>query len=156
DALNRLTQETDPNSFHTTTGYNGKDEVTSVADARSLTTSYVRDGFGDVIQQTSPDTGSTTFRYDARGRATKSVDARSIETDYTYDNAGRVLTKTFPASSAENVTYTYDSTTGGNVGIGRLTGMSDSSGSTSYAYNALGQRTSDRRVIQSNTYNTAY
>ena len=29
-----------------------------------------------------------------------------------YDNAGRILTKTYLAASAEDLDYTYDSTTG--------------------------------------------
>jgi RHS repeat-associated protein len=156
DSLNRLKQETDPNLYQTNTAYNGKDEVTSVTDARSNATSYVRNGFGDVIRQTSPDTGITDFWYDAAARVTKIVDARSIETDFTYDNAGRVLTKTFPASSGENVAYTYDSTTGGNKGVGRLTSVTDQSGSSAFTYNALGQVTRERRVIQSVTYDTDY
>ena len=156
DSLNRLTQNTDPDSYTTQAGYNGKDEVTSVTDARSLQTSYVRDGFGDVIQQTSPDTGTTTFWYDAGGRMIKKVDAQSIETDYTYDTLGRVLTKTFPASSGENVTYTYDSTAGGNDGIGHLTSISDASGSTSFTYSALGQVITDSRIIQGVAYTTNY
>jgi YD repeat-containing protein len=151
-----VAQETDPNSYNTNTAYNGKDETTSVTDARSLATNYVRDGFGDIIRATSPDTGITDFWYNAIGRMTKSVDARSVETDYTYDNHGRMLSKTFPAASSENVTYAYDSTTSGNNGIGRLTSISDACGSTSYTYNALGQATLERHVIQSITYDTAY
>ena len=110
----------------------------TVTDARSNTTSYVRDGFGDIIRQVSPDTGVTDFWYDANGKVIKKIDARSIETDLTYDNASRVLTKSFPAAPSENVTYTYDDTSGGNMGVGRLTGIADQSGSTAYAYNALG------------------
>lgn len=156
DALNRLYQETDPDSYQTTIAYNGKDEVTSVTDARSLVTSYVRDGFGDVIRQTSPDTGITDFWYDANGKITKQIDARSIETDFTNDVAGRVTAKTFPAASAENVAYTYDSTSGGNDGVGRLTSLTDQSGSTAFVYDALGHVSSDTRVIGSNSYGTAY
>ncbi len=156
DALNRLYQETDPNSYQTTIAYNAKDEVTGVTDARSLVTSYVRDGFGDAIQQTSPDTGTTVFWYDANGNVTKQVDARSIETDFTYDNASRILTKTFPAASSENVAYTYDSTSGGNDGIGRLTSLTDQSGSDALVYDALGRVSSDTRIIGSNSYGTSY
>ena len=127
-----------------------------MTDARSLETAYVHDGFGDAIQQTSPDTGTTVFWYDANGAVTKQVDARKIETDYTNDSAGRVLTKTFPTSSAENVTYTYDSTAGGNVGVGHLTSVADQSGSTSFVYDPLGHVASDTRVVGTNSYGTAY
>jgi RHS repeat-associated protein len=156
DALNRLYQETDPDSFTTTLAYNGKDDVTSVTDARSLVTSYVRDGFGDAIRTTSPDTGITDFWYDANGKVTKQVDARSVETDFTYDAAARVLTKTFPAASAENVAFTYDATAGGNKGVGRLTSLTDQSGSDALVYDAQGRATTDARVIGANSYATAY
>jgi RHS repeat-associated protein len=156
DALNRLYQETDPDSFQTTSAFDAQDNTTSVTDARSLVTTYVRDGFGDAIQQTSPDTGTTVFWFDANGAVTKQVDARKIETDYTNDNAGRVLTKTFPTSSAENVTYTYDSTAGGNDGVGHLTSVADQSGSTSFVYDPLGHVASDTRVVGTNSYATAY
>jgi YD repeat-containing protein len=76
--LNRLYQETDPNSFVTAIAYNGKDEVTGVTDARSNATTYVRDGFGDAIQVTSPDTGTTVNYFDLAGRITKSTDARRV------------------------------------------------------------------------------
>ena len=149
-------QETDPDSFTTGIAYNGKDEVTGVTDARSLSTSYVRDGFGDIIQQTSPDTGTTVFWFDAHGNVTKKVDARSVETDTTYDALDRVLTRTFPADTAENVTYTYDATSGGNDGVGRLTKVTDQSGSTSFVYNALGQIVTDSRAVGSNIYAATY
>ena len=67
-----------------------------------------------------------------------------------------MLTKTFPAASAEDVTYTYDSTSGGNLGIGHLTSVADQSGSTSFVYDALGHVITDTRVIGSNSYATAY
>lgn len=116
----------------------------------------MRDGFGDVIQRTSPDTGTDVFWYDANGNVIKRVDARGVETDFTYDAASRVLTKTFPAASAENVAFTYDSTAGGNEGIGRLTSLTDQSGSTAFVFDALGRIASDTRVVSGQSYATAY
>jgi RHS repeat-associated protein len=156
DALNRLYQETDPDLFHTTTAFDAQDNPVSVTDARSLTTTYIRNGFGDVIRQTSPDTGITDFWYDANDAVIKQVDARQVETDFTNDNAGRVLTRTYPAASAENITYTYDSTAGGNKGIGNLTSVSDQSGSAAFVYDALGRVSSDTRVIAGHSYATGY
>jgi RHS repeat-associated protein len=156
DALNRLYQETDPDSFLTATAFDAQDNPIGVTDARSLTTTYVRDGFGDVIRQVSPDTGITDFWYDANGAVIKQVDARSVETDFTNDNAGRALTRTFPAASSENITYTYDSTTGGNKGVGKLTSVADQSGSTAFVYDSLGHVASDTRVISGTSYATGY
>jgi RHS repeat-associated protein len=44
----------------------------------------------------------------------------------------------FPASSGEDVTFTYDDTTGGNFGVGRLTGFENAAGATSRVYNSVG------------------
>ncbi len=156
DALNRLYRETDPDSFQTTTAFDAQDNPVSVTDARSLVTTYVRNGFGEVIRQVSPDTGITDFWVDANGAVTKQVDARAVETDFSNDNAGRVLTQTYPASSAENVTYSYDSTASGNKGVGKLTGVADQSGSTALVYDALGRVSSDTRVISGTSYAVAY
>ena len=156
DALNRLYQETDPNSWQTTIAYNGKDEVAGITDGRSLATTYVRDGFGDIIQRTSPDSGTDVFWYDANGNVIKKVDARGVETDFTFDAASRVLTQSFPAASAENITFVYDATAGGNKGIGRLTSVTDQSGSTAFVYDALGRIASDTRVIAGKSYTSTY
>ena len=156
DALNRLYQETDPDSFLTTTAFNAQDNPVSATDARSLVTTYIRDGFGDVIRQSSPDTGNTDSWFDANGAVTKQIDARRVETDFTNDNAGRILTRTFPAASSENITLSYDSTASGNKGVGKLTSLTDQSGSTAFVYDSLGNVTSDTRVISGNSYATAY
>ncbi|MFL9889235.1 hypothetical protein PQR66_39900 [Paraburkholderia agricolaris] len=156
DALNRLYQETDPDSQLTTIAYNGKDEVTGITDARSLATTYVRDGFGNIIQQTSPDTGTDVFWYDANGNVVKKVDARGVETDFTYDAASRVLTQSFLTASAENITFVHDATAGGNKGIGRLTSVTDQSGSTAFAYDPLGRIVSDTRVVSGRSFATTY
>ena len=161
DAIERVMQETDPDSFLTNIVYDGNDRVTSVAGEQAIpsnfvTTSYVRDGFGDIIQTASTDTGTTVFWFDVHGNITKKVDARSIETDMTYDALNRILTKTFPADTAENQIYNYDSTAGGNDGVGRLTSVSDQSGATSFVYNALGQIVTDDRMIGTNTYPATY
>src|SRR5581483_10320949 len=56
----------------------------------------------------------------------------------------------------ENVTYSYDSTAGGNYGVGRLTGMTDKSGTTAWVYDSRGNVLSEQRVILNRTYTTSY
>lgn len=156
DALNRLIRETDPDSFQTNVAYTANDNVASVADARMLTTSYVRNGFGEAIRVSSPDTGVTDYWYSAAGNVTKRIDARSIQTDMTWDGLGRITSMTFPSQPALDRTYTYDSVSGGNKGIGRLTSVADGSGSTAYVYDAQGRIISVTQVIGSQTYVTGY
>jgi YD repeat-containing protein len=61
----------------------------SYADPRNITTTYVRNGFGEVIQEASPDAGTTTYARDLRGLVTQMTDGRGVVSNMTYDNAGR-------------------------------------------------------------------
>jgi YD repeat-containing protein len=45
------------------------------------------------------------------------------------------------------VTYTYDSLAGGNAGVGRRTGMSDSTGSTAWVYDARGRVLQESKTV---------
>jgi RHS repeat-associated protein len=156
DGLQRVMRETDQESSQVNLTRDGQDNVVAYADPRSLVTAYVRNGFGEVIRETSPDAGVTITVRDARGLATQVTDGRGIVTNMTYDTGGRLLSETYPASAAENVTYTYDSVAGGNKGVGRLTSVTDQSGSAALAYDALGRVASETRVIGARSYTTAY
>jgi YD repeat-containing protein len=145
DALQRLVRTTDQVGAEVNVTRNGQGDVTAYQDPRSITTSYVLNGFGEVIQEVSPDAGTTTYTRDTRGLVTSETD-------------GRLLTESYPAATAENVTYTYDNVTtlATNKGRGRLTGITDQSGSIAYVYDALGRVITDTRVMNTKTYVTAY
>jgi RHS repeat-associated protein len=155
DALNRLIQVTDAATNTVPLAYDSQDNLTQVQDQRGLATDYVVDGFGYVIQVTSPDTGVTVNAYDEAGNLTQVTDARGVVTDYAYDALNRVTAKTFPAAPAENVTYTYDAVAAG-FGKGRLTGITDPSGSTNWTYDERGNVLSEVRVINGVSFTTAY
>ncbi len=156
DALNRLITETNQESATTTYTLDAADGLVSYQDPRTITTTYVRNGFGDVIREDSPDMGMTDYVVNKLGLVTQKTDARGVVTNFTYDNAGRLLTKTFPASAGENVTYTYDAVAGGNFGKGRLTQLSDESGTTDFVYDARGNVITETRTIQGKSYVTSY
>jgi RHS repeat-associated protein len=156
DALNRLVSTKDEEASVVTLTRNGKDEITNYSDPRSLSTSFVRDGFGDVIQRISPDSGTTIDTYNALGKPTQITDGRGVVTNLTYDSAGRLLTKQYPAATSENITYTWDSTTGGNTGVGRVTSIQDASGSIAQIYNSLGQVIQETKTTGSATYTVGY
>jgi YD repeat-containing protein len=137
-------------------GLDAQNGLQTYTDPRSLVTSYVRNGFGEAIQEASPDSGTTVYVRDARGLVTQMTDARGVVTNFTYDNAGRTLTRKPVGAATENVTYTWDQITGGNKGKGRLTGISDESGSTAWKYDALGQIITDTRIMANNLYATSY
>jgi RHS repeat-associated protein len=156
DSLNRLIRETDEQGGQANLTRNGQDEITAYSDPRSLSTTYVRNGFGDIIQRTSPDSGTTVYVLNALGKPTQVTDGRGVVTDMTYDNAGRLLTKQYPAATGENITYTWDSVTGGNKGKGRITRIDDASGSIQRVYDALGHVTQDTKTTGSAVYTVNY
>ena len=149
DALDRLIQSTDPLSGDTDYAYDNRDDLTGVTDPRTIQTTYVYDGFGRVIQTVSPDAGTTVYQNDLAGNRTEMTDARSIVTQYTYDAVNRMTAKTFPANTSENVSYSYDDATSGKFRIGRLTTITDESGSTTFTYDAHGN------VVQKNPGSSA-
>ena len=157
DSLNRLKSEIDPLSAQTTLDVDPqalvRNPLDGVTDARGITTTYVRNGFGDVLQEISQEAGTTSYTYDARGLVTQKTDARGVVSDYTYDAAGRLLTVAYPSSSADNITYEYDQ---GTNGKGRLTKITEGFGTTSFTYDALGRLTQEVRTINGVSYTTAY
>jgi RHS repeat-associated protein len=141
DELNRLTQVTDPLSGITQYGYNALDQLLSATDPRSKVTSYTYNALGDLTQQVSPDTGTTANTYDSGGNLATSTDARSKTGTYAYDAINRATSLTY---SDQTIGYTYD---GGTNQKGRLTQVSDASGSTSWAYDTDGRVLSRQQAM---------
>jgi RHS repeat-associated protein len=155
DALNRLIQTAAPLASTVAYGYDAHDNRTAVSDPRGLVTSYVYDGLDNLIQQSSPDTGVAVYVVDPAGNRVQETDAAGHVVQMAYDALNRVTAKTFPNDPTENVTYSYDQASGG-FGIGRLTSVSDESGTTSFIYDARGNVTQETHVIDGVTYATAY
>jgi RHS repeat-associated protein len=141
DALNRLSQITDPALGNTYFGYDANDNLSSVKDPRSLITNYTYTGFGDLKTQVSPDTGTTTDTYDSGGNLATSTDARTAVATYHYDALNRPTSVAFKKGSTTDQTITFSYDTPGTYGKGRLTGASDASHSMSWTYDALGRVT---------------
>ena len=156
DPLDRVISVTDPDTDVEEQIWSTAGHVSAFEDGRSLVTSFVRNGFGEVIREVSPDRGTTDYWYDDAGRLTKVLTAAGRDTRYTYDDAGRLLTRTFPNESALDLSFTYDSVAGGNPGIGELTGISGNVSGRSYTYNLFGEMTGESWSIDAQTYNIGY
>lgn len=163
DAFGRLVKVEEytgsgPYNLYTTTTYeyDERDLLTLVTDAQNNQTTITYNGFGRKTDMIDPDMGSWSYDYDVFGNLTSQTDARGCVTSVTYDDLNRPTGKSYSGSGAcgstPSVTYTYDSTASGNKGIGRRTGMSDGSGSTSWFYNSLGQVTNQTRTVDSTNY----
>ena len=106
----------------TTWNYDAADQVTSVVDSLSRTTSYVFDKLGRRTQTTLPDpdgAGSLSspvfsVAYNAIGKMTSVTDPLGIVTSYSYDNLDRVITVLQPdpdgagSQSAASQSWQYD------------------------------------------------
>ncbi len=142
--LNELIETVDEVSQAVDLERNAQGEVVGHTDPRLIETQYVRNGWGEVIEETSPDIGAVVYERDARGEITKRTDAKGQVRNYTYDVAGRLTAISYPGSAGEDATFTYDDVTGGNLGIGRLTGFANPAGDTRRVYNSLGLLASER------------
>lgn len=136
-------------------GFDGLDQLTSVTDPRNLTTTYTVDGLGNALATASPDSGTSGATYDAAGNLRTQTDARGKTTTYTYDSLNR-LTSIAYASGASTV-FEYDGgATPAPSSLGKLTRMTDESGTTNYAYDASGRLTSKVQVIGTRTFTVSY
>ena len=151
DALNRLAQAIDPNGGTTSYGYNANDHLASVTDPRGLNTAYSWDGLDDPLQLASPDTGTTNRTFDAAGNVVSSTNARGQTTTYSYDALNRRMQALF--ADGTSAVWQYDQ---GDNGIGRLSKLTDVTGSTSYRYDANGHVTKKRQIVGAVTLTTVY
>ena len=161
DQLNRLTKILDaqsPTRGVSEYGYNRSNYNTSVKNKNGKTTTYTYNGLGDRLTQVSPDTGTTTFTYDSAGNVLTKVDSRSVTATYSYDDLGRVSSIVFTKSgqTTETHSFTYDDTTSGNYGIGKLTGFTDGVSTTSFKYDLKGRLIEKQQVVNGLTQTINY
>jgi YD repeat-containing protein len=152
DALDRLVSEIDPLFGETRYAYDARDNLTSITDPEGKVTTYFYSGLGDLLSQVSPDTGTTIYTVDEAGNRTSQTDARGVTETYTYDVLNRLTSVNF-SDSAEDITYTYDL---GAHGVGRLSSITDESGSTGYEYDARGNIVVMSSVIGTRNYRIEY
>lgn len=153
DSLNRLVSFLDERQSETNWAYGTSNEPVSSTDPRKITTSYIRNGWDEVIQEHSNDIGTIVYRRNERGDVVSRTDARGIVTESFYDNEARLVAISYPATPTLNVSYTYDS---GENGVGRLTGVTDTTGSLTRTYDSVGRVATETRAIGSQNYTTSY
>ena len=75
-----------------------------------------------------------------------------MEARFTYDSLNRLVGISYP-DSIQNITYRYDE---GAYGVGRLTRITDASGSTEFTYDIRGNTLSVGTTIGEQTYTYSY
>jgi RHS repeat-associated protein len=107
--------------------------LTSVTDPDSNTTTYTYDAHGHVLTATNA-LGTTSFSYDADGNLTSTTDADGRSRMFVYDDLGRKIDEFWHDASGtvtNTVNDTYDKD-------GRLLTESDNTSLLTYTYDALG------------------
>jgi len=119
----------------TTYTYNALGLLTDVTDANYHTTQYVYDPLGRLRFVTDALAKVTEYGYDPNGNRTSILDANGNTTTLGYDQANRLHSVDYPGGASEDVLFWYDA-------LGRMTGMDDSLGHTTWAYDELSRITS--------------
>ncbi|EIE01556.1 RHS repeat-associated core domain-containing protein [Leptospira licerasiae] len=119
---------------------NGK--ISQLIDSENGITYIQNDFAGRQTKVISPNSGTTQFVYDSNsGNLNKQRLASGSEIQYSYDVLGRVLQATGvgPQGETVNQIFEYDSASVSN-GIGRLTKVTDSLGTTEFEYDIRGNQ----------------
>lgn len=151
DALNRLMQSTDPAGGVTRYGHDTGDRITQITDPRGVATAYEHDGFDQLRRETSADRGVLTYNYDVAGNLATQTDARGMTTSYTYDAINRLAQVNY--ANGTRAVYVYDA---GPNALGRLTKITDTSGSVEFGYDVAGRLVKKIQKVGSRTFTTGY
>lgn len=124
--------------------YDPMKQLVEVKDDHNNLTRTAYDNLGRRISLDNPDTGRTDFTYDLASNVTTKVtanlNAEQRQIAYTYDYT-RLVGITYPDFPADNVTYTYGAPGATENRAGRITRVTDLSGSEDRFYGKLGELT---------------
>lgn len=148
DPLNRLAQtlqDVGGVAAEIRSQYNALDQVTQVTDPKGLHTIYAYNGFGDLTGQVSPDSGASSFTVDAAGNRKTATDARGVTATYHYDALNRLIGIAYPDPNLD-AGYSYDVAPAAcaadeRFAKGRLGQVLHANGSTQYCHDRFGQVT---------------
>jgi len=124
----------------TTYTYDQQGNVVKEVTGGGLTSTFAYDGNGHITSETL-DGITTSFVYDANGWLSSKTDALARTTSYSYDALGRLTYQSSSGSPGSGwqapvaQAFGYDA-------AGRLTNVTDETGSRAYVYDAAGQLTS--------------
>ena len=149
--------------------YDPLDHLTQVTDTAGNRTRMTYDSLSRKVAMDDPDMDTWTYAYDAVDNLLSQTDARGVITSFTYDALNRLIRKEYgdtvlpchlsPVTShlAPNtchlapVTYSYDDPTV-PFAVGRLTAISDGSGSSSFEYDSLGHVIEETKTVDGTPY----
>jgi RHS repeat-associated protein len=154
---NNLTSMTDPAGHTATLGYDSANHLTTIVDQSG--NSYTLAVGASLTTVTQPDNSTWQYSYDTNSFMLGKIDPLGNSTSYSYDEQQRVIGSTDPEGKSRSITYPQTSETIKNTTFTEKDGSSWSysydtqkgyllsktdpqSGTTSYQYDANGNRTS--------------
>jgi RHS repeat-associated protein len=153
DRLIRVEEYAAAGALYATTlyGYDTLGNLVTITDAAGNQTTMTYDPLSRKVAINDPDMGQWLYGYDLMGNLTSQTDAKGITITFTYDPLSRVTQKNYP--TGKKITYAYDEALSTNS-IGRLTTISDPSGTEKYNYDTMGRVTELTKTIDSASYTT--
>ena len=112
--------------------YDAAGNRTTVTDPKPATWTYTFNAHNEQKQLTQPDNRTEQLYYDPAGNRTKKIDGNNAQILYEYDALDRLTKVDYPTGT--DTAFTYDA-------MGRRLTMADSTGTTTYGYDAAGRLT---------------
>jgi RHS repeat-associated protein len=139
--------------YFTTYAHDLLGNLTKVTDANGNVTQATWDSLGRKVAGCDPDTGCSSYQYDATGALVWRRDAKGQATTIAFDAGGRPVQRVL--ADGTSITWTYDEA-GHGASKGRLTSISDASGTEARVYDAAGNITSSTKCVTGNCATTGF
>ena len=131
DALNRVSEITDPAGGKTAYAYDRSGHVSSITDPAGNRRNFVYNGAGELTEETDTRRNTTRYEYNVLGQLSSVTDGIGRKTRYIYLPGGRLEKTIYP--DGKEMHYTYDK-------LGRIISKTNEQGYTlSYAYDCMGR-----------------
>jgi len=134
DEEGRLVQIQDQLNGSTNLTYDELDRLTQLQDPNNATTNYQYSAWGEIASLDSPDTGLSSYQYNLSGVISRYTNANNTVVNYSSDVLNRITSIDYEGDDLD-VTLNYDQ---GQFANGKLSSVTDNSGSTQYQYDDRG------------------
>ena len=152
DSLGQLIKETNPEQKTTEYTYNTKGQKTKVITPNKAVFIFDYDALQRVTSKANPDRGESTYTYDISDNIASETNAKDETKTYTYDLANRKTSTSYEDASL-NEMYEYDQ---GENAKGKLTKITDVSGSLAFTYDAKGNLATKIQEIDTQAFTTSF
>lgn len=152
DAYGRVVKAEEFNhgeTYTTTYKYDTSGNLTSITDNQGNITAIGYNSLNQKISLNDPDMGIWSYEYDILGNLKKQTDAKGQIVEFNYDVLNRITEKL--ANAQITVSYYYDDPLV-SYSKGRLTKITDSSGTVEFFYDNLGSKIKTIKTVDGAPY----